>query len=75
MVQCATRRRDERSSFAGQTLRPVPAVMPVPGRSSGPEKLGGSHGGATSSAVIVTSLGCGAERCSLLLGPVAIAGG
>ena len=39
-VTCATRRRDERSGFAGRTPLPVPAAMPVPGRCSGPEKLG-----------------------------------
>lgn len=40
MVQCATRRCDERSGFAGERLLPVSAVMPTLGRCSGLEKLG-----------------------------------
>ena len=40
MVQCATRRCDERSGFAGERLLPVSAVMPALGRRSGLEKLG-----------------------------------
>jgi hypothetical protein len=40
VVQCAARRCDETSSFAGRMLLAVSAEMPIPGRCSGLEKLG-----------------------------------